>query len=283
MAIPVKAMIDILMLPKEEIDEILEAKPFGLSKQEFVYSILSFFKFEKSDNRYINKSARKQMLKKYQFPPQLVQNINSLEKEIDTTMIEKPVEEEPSYLSDIHVNPEIWDTITSKIPTDFNNLEKAYYIYYQLCKTFTYSDDYYYWGETKKIVPIGFNISIEDLKNKTKDNNEVLCYEIMGIYEAFLKSLGIRFEHSDRERQRNAINPYKTHHALNINIDDEFLIEADATRGVIIGDMPLAKENRPLTGFICLNKNEDIQKRFASSLDKVNKYIAQTEELETSF
>lgn len=282
-AIPIKTMVDILMLPQEEIEEILEKKPFGLSKQEFVYSILAVFKLDQNHKRYINLSERMQMFKKYYFPSQLVQNVHELEKTVDTTLIEKPIQEEPKYVSYIHVNPEIWNTITSKIPTDFNNLEKAYYIYYQLCKTFTYSEHYFRWGETRKETMIGIIKKIEDLERKTKVNNHVVCYEIMGIYQAFLKDMGVKFDHADDNFNRNRNVSYKNHPVVNINIDDEFLIEADATRSVITGDMPLAKENRPLKGFLCTNQNEDTQKRFAASIEKVNKYIAQTEELETSF
>ena len=75
---------------------------------------------------------------------------------------------------------------------------------------------------------------------------------------------------------------YESHKRMSLIID-EFILESDATRGVISGDMPLAKENRSLEGFICLNYNEETQEKFNASLKKVHDYIKETEKQETSF
>ena len=51
---------------------------------------------------------------------------------------------------------------------EFDDLEKAYYIYYQLCKNFTYSFSYFTHGETRKQSHIGLIRRISDLEQNKK-------------------------------------------------------------------------------------------------------------------
>lgn len=279
--IPVSTLIDFLLLPYEELEQVLQQKPFGLTKEEFAYTVLSYFKYSNS-SRYRNETAKKNMLAHYYFPEQILSNIERLESSIDITLTEEQIQERPTYLDEIKISDELWQQVTSKIPSDFNDLEKAYYIYYQLCKTFTYDFSYFKWGETKKPSHIGFNRRIENIESKNSTYNNVVCYEIMAIYEKFIQHLNIPFDIDDGNK-RGETADYQAHPTIRMAISDKYFIEADPTHSVIKGDMPLAKENRPVNGFKCKNNSEQVRQDFQASIDKVNAYIWQEEKNETSF
>ena len=104
----------------------------------------------------------------------------------------------------------------------------------------------------------------------------------MAIFQKFLQYLNIKYDVNDgKNRGTNVL--YDSHSELNFSIDETFLIEADATKSVISGDMPLAKENRHLNGFVCKNTTERIQQLFNNSIVKVENYIRQTELQDSSF
>lgn len=266
--VPVSVMTELLNLPTEELESILDTNPYGLTKTEFVHCVTSYF---------INQGIHQ----KYFLPKQLIENIEALKQKVDTTAVEYNIYSSPNYVDEIEVNDELWNAIINKIPEDFDTLEKAYYIYYQLCKTFTYSDAFFAQGESQKNSSSRIVRKISDLPNLNKDDNNVVCYEIMGIYQKFLKHLGLKYDVNTWEGKGPHVS-YDLHPSLTIIIDD-YVVEADATRGVISGDMPLAKENRPLKGFCCFNEHPVTKAKFNASLDKVNRYIADTEKQETSF
>lgn len=268
-SIKIIEMIKFLELPQEELEQVLEENPLNLSKREFVHLIKTFFQKEQTTEKYF-------------FPEEMLEKINYLTEKVDTAALECHLDDRPFYYPYIQVNEELWDDILSKIPEDFNNLEKAYYIYYQLCKTFTYNEDYFVLGETKKETGISIDRKIYNLKKLNKKNNQVVCYEILAIFEKFMNHLNIPYDMTNTLGGSGHSISYESHKRMSLIID-EFLLEADATRGVISGDMPLAKENRSLEGFICLNYNEETQEKFNASLKKVHDYIKETEKQETSF
>lgn len=268
-SVKIMEMVKLLELPQEELEEILEEEPLNLSKREFVHLIKTFFQKEQTTEKYF-------------FPEEMLEKINYLTEKVDTASLEYHLDDRPFYYPYIKVNEELWDDILNKIPKDFNNLEKAYYIYYQLCKTFTYNHYYFVNGETKKDTGISISTKIYNLDKLNKTNNQVVCYEILAIFEKFMNHLNIPYDMTDSLGGSGHSISYETHKRMSLIID-EYLLEADATRGVITGDMPLAKENRPLEGFICLNYNEETQDRFNASLKKVHDYIKETEKQETSF
>ena len=219
-------MIKLLELPQEELEQALEENPLNLSKREFVHLIKTFFQKEQTTEKYF-------------FPEELLEKINNLIEKVDTAALEYHLDDRPFYYPYIQVNEELWDDILSKIPEDFNNLEKAYYIYYQLCKTFTYNEDYFVLGETKKETGISIDTKIYNLKKLNKKNNQVVCYEILAIFEKFMNHLNIPYDMTNTLGGSGHSISYESLKRMSLIID-EFLLEADATRGVISGDMPLA-------------------------------------------
>ena len=269
--IPIKIMdiINLLNLPIDELEKVLEESPLNISKREFVHLLKTYFQKEQTTEKYL-------------FPKEMLDKIDYLTKTIDTAALDYHLGERPFYYPYIQVNEELWDDILNKIPEDFNKLEKAYYIYYQLCKTFTYHVDYFILGETQKNPGIYINRKMYNLNKLNKETNQVICYEILAIFEKFMNHLNIPYDMTNSLGGSGHSISYESHKRMSLIID-EFLIEADATRGVITGDMPLAKENRPLEGFICLNYTDDTQAKFDASLKKVHDYINETEKKETSF
>lgn len=279
--ISIQFIIDMLILPFEKLEVVMNNKPFGLSKAETAYVILSYFKLP-GGFRYQNLTQKKMMLEHYLFPEQIINNIKKIEESIDIAIIDYPIQEIPYYADDIEVNPELWNSIINKLPKEFTTLEQVYFIYYQLCKNLTYYDKYFTVGETKKHSHIGFNYKLKNLSSISSSNNEVVCFEIMAIFQKFLQHLNIKYDVNDGKNRGTDIQ-YGSHSEVNFSIDDTFLIEADATRSVISGDMPLAKENRHLNGFLCKNTTDSVHQKFNESITKVENYIRETEFQESSF
>jgi len=284
-SINLNSLVEILLLSPKELYEAIEKNPFGLNKSEFIHCVYSIFEEPINGLAGINfnmvRSRKLRLFDKYYFPKQLVDNVDVLLKKVDITSFEEAITLEPEYIDDIHVNDELWNKIINKVPKDFNKLEQAYYIYYQLCKIFTYHLNYFVLGESSKEIGISVVRKFRFLSSYNEENNGVVCFEIMAIYQKFLKYLGLDFDVYDGECRGSDVI-YSRHSNVNMAIDD-MLITIDATKSVISGDMPLAKENRPLKGFICINKNEITQERFRESLEKVHKYIYENEKQESSF
>ncbi len=270
--IPVDAAFELLELPIDELIEVLKTKPFGLHEDEFADFLNAYtLKYDIFDRFFLS--------------PNAIDNIEKLASRNDIFAFNYSLREEPFYAQFITVNTNLWDNILSKIPSDFNKLEKAYYIYYQLCKTFTYSEDYFAISEKTNyndyIEELSWNTSPIGLVNLDEKNNQLICYEIMGIYQKFLKYLNIKY--MVKTNLESGVHVLFAKHPTINAIIDNMVLSIDATRGVINGDMPLAKENKPLKGFICLNNNRATQEKFNKSLTKVNKYIQETETKEQSF
>ncbi len=267
--VSIEYMNELLTLPYDDIKEVLGQNPFGLTDREMAHCLRSYFIGNCMHDRYF-------------LPPELIKKVYDLKDEVDTLTLDLTHYDEPYYLPLVSVDKELWNKILGKAPEDFNQLETAYYIYYQLCKTFTYSKDYFTMVESSKVSSSTmFDKSISSLPKYNEENNELVCYEIMAIYQKFLHHLGIKFD-VQANYGRGGEVPYDAHSVVNMVID-EFYIEADATRGVIAGDMPLAKENLPLEGFKCMNNQQTTVTKFYESINKVNEYIQETEKQENSF
>ena len=75
--ISIQFIIDMLMLPFEKLEVVMNNKPFGLSKEETAYVILSYFKLP-GGFRYQNLTQKKMMLEHYLFPEQIAVQKNHL-------------------------------------------------------------------------------------------------------------------------------------------------------------------------------------------------------------
>ena len=263
--IPFTSYIDLLNLPKAELEEVLENKElYGMPKEKYINALYSFL-------------AKEHILERYFLPEELLSNLAFINLKIDTYAYEDSLTKLPSYTNEITINDKLYKDILSKVPQDFTKLEKAYYIYYQLCKTFTYDEEYY--ASTGLQLPIGSkkHEDIGYLEQINQEENQVVCYEFNAIYSKFLEAIGLEYEYTINRRYSSG------HEALNF-IADKFYISADSTKdGIVYGDMPAAKQGLPLTGFKLLNYRQETQEEFSSSIKKVSDFIKKEEEQERSF
>ena len=191
---------------------------------------------------------------------------------IDLEAINKHLETKDKLFEKIHIDKDIEDAILTSMPVDFNDLEKAIYIYIKMCKIFTYNEEYF----TKYFD--------EAIKRKHKDlsyvdsinlfNNEAVCFEFNIIYAAFLNRLGIKFKSNYMGYDDEV---YGEGHVKMEFRCDKFLVKADAVSYMTKSDLTYAKVNQPLIGLICLNKNEETQKEFEDAVNKVYLHILSEE------
>ncbi len=187
---------------------------------------------------------------------------------IDLEAINKHLETKDTLFQKIHIDKSLEDAILSGIPVDFNDLEKAIYIYIKMCRIFTYNEEYF----TKYFD--------EDIKRKHKDlsyvdqinlfNNEAVCFEFNIIYAAFLNRLGIKFK-SNYMGYHDEV--YGEGHVKMEFRWGKFLVRADAVSYMTKSDLTYAKVSQPLIGLVCLNKNEETQEEFEEALNKVYIHI----------
>lgn len=259
-----QSFLDLLSLSKEELEEILKSKQIAsMPKEKYINALNEFF-------------AKNHILEKYFLPKEMLDNLAIIQSKVDTYAYEGYFTKLPNYTKEINVNDELWQDIWSKVPEDFTTLEKAYYIYYQLCKIFTYDEEWYASTGLAE-PPDSKHKDIFYLEELNKDENQVVCYEFNAIYSKFLESLGIEYEYTINCRYAGG------HEGLNF-IANQFYVSADSTiDSIIYGDMPAAKQGLPLTGFKLLNYKASTQEEFDASIKKVNDYIKKEEEQDKSF
>ncbi len=270
--IPVKLIYQFLDLDNESINKIIETnKPFTnmMPLSHFLYALNKYFKDKKILENYLVEERLKERLKK----------IMSSEK-VDVQMLNEYLNTDDSLLEQVKVNNDLQNLIFSGIPPEFNDLEKAIYIYIKMCKILTYDDEYY--AVNQKGPLANKHKIIDNIFNVSKDNNKIVCYEFDAIYSYFLHKLGINYKHfvlsdgKDDEFDDDIYNYSDGHTFLKFRYD-KYLINADSTTSILQGDLIQAKLNQSLKGLRCENINEESRKEFNMVMHKVYKYIADRE------
>ncbi len=253
-SLPVKSLVD--LLNEEDLDSIiLSGKYKDLRIEDYVFVLDQFL-----DNFKI--------LEKYNLPKNMKGNLKKLMDNVDIIAINRCMDYPDNYLSKAVISDELRERIYRNMPDDFDNLEKAFYVYYELCNTLTYDEEQFArrYDKDYEIKHRDFN----RLKEVTPQNNKIVCYEFTAIYAAFLKELGIKFE------LVGACDYGKGHVSLNLR-HDKFIVNADSVVGIIRSDLAYAKNGLKLTGFILENENLRTELEFERKLEKVYSYIAKTD------
>lgn len=250
---------ELLSLSKEELLNLFEKDSInGIPGPEFLELINETFKYGVE-------------LENYLFPDQIVENKYMLEEKIDNEIICFDNSEQPSFTKNIVINEMLWKEVWDKVPEKFNKLEKAYYIYYELCKIFTFDEEAFVNGDEQKS-SIAHNI--ERLKLLNKDNWEVLCYEFTAIYSKFLEALQLPYNIAGG-------TTYGPNHLYIEFAYDNYYIIADSTKTLINSDLSLAKRGKELSGFVLLSTHQKKTKEnFHDELENVKQYIKREEENE---
>ena len=233
----------------------------GIPKKHMIYAFAEF----------INNES---ILKDYLVSDDVRLNYEAIKSNqlVDLEAINKHLETKDTLFQKIHIDKSLEDAILSGIPVDFNDLEKAIYIYIKMCRIFTYNEEYF----TKYFD--------EGIKRKHKDlsyvnqinlfNNEAVCFEFNIIYAAFLNRLGIKFK-SNYMGYHDEV--YGEGHVKMEFRWGKFLVRADAVSYMTKSDLTYAKVSQPLIGLVCLNKNKETQEEFKEALNKVYMHILREE------
>ena len=250
---------ELLSLPKEELLSLFEKDIInGIPGPEFLELINETFKYGTE-------------LENYLFPDQIIENKYMLEEKIDNEVICFDNSEQPLFSKDIVINEMLWNEVWDKVPEEFNQLEKAYYIYYQLCKIFTFDEEAFVNGDERKSSIVH---NIERLKLLNKDNWEVLCYEFAAIYSKFLEALQLPYNIAGG-------TTYGPNHIYIEFAYDNYYIIADSTKTLINSDLSLAKRGKDLSGFVLLSTHKkNTKEKFHDELENVKQYIKREEDNE---
>lgn len=222
----------------------------------FLYSVLKFLK----DNDIFNKYN-------------VSNNVNSIYSDLATY---KNVDFEAfnvlnytvdKSLNQVFINSLLRNKIVDSIPKDYSKLEKSIYIYINMCKTLSYDEEFYACNQQGNVAK--YHENINNIRDITPDNNDVVCYEFNSIYGKLLNEFGINYKSFSKDSDE-----FGGGHANLIFRVDKFLIEADAVTSILRGDLFQAKCNQKLVGLNCINENEATVNEFKNAFLKVYEDLA---------
>lgn len=180
----------------------------------------------------------------------------------DNALIKKSVAD-ATIQHTYHASDSLSNSILESIPSEFNQTEKAIYIYAKLCKTLSYDPIYYYNGNLLT------HTNVSNIEEYDDMNNEVVCYEFSYILADLLKQTGIEHIKEGEIVEGN----FKNEHANVLFESDDLIIRADSTRTVLGGDMSESKYKNSLAGIRCELYDEEAQQRFKNYKNKVRTYL----------
>ena len=245
-----KDLIDFLTLEDEEYDKIM-----ANNKTIMHYSIENFLYAIK------RKFCRSEISYRYNLPAYINKRVRSIKDNevVDIEAINNIIETDDCKLDKIELAYSFEKEIMDSIPKDYNKLEKAIFIYIQLCKILTYDPVYFALGQK-----CTGHDRISRLSSIDKNNNEVVCYEFNSIYGYFLNKLGINYYATNGDK-----TSYGNKHASLYFRVGKYIVSADSVTSILAGDLVRAKSNMNLNGINLVNSNKQSQKEFDDTLKKV--------------
>ena len=179
------------------------------------------------------------------------------------------------------LNDNLKRKILDKMPSDYDDFEKAYYIYLRLCKMFYYDEEYFCYSygtisRKRKDEPKTNHGDIKRL-NDIDINSGVICGEITMLYVKFLELLNIPYQIMGYDNNLN-VRYYKMHIKVRFKTG-EYLVDADAGHGVFNSDMSSIKIFNQVHGFkLVPGLPVRVQDEFNKKTAKVEEYIASLNE-----
>lgn len=259
--VPASSFIELMTMSDKEMDEVIKNEYYKDQKLDhIVYALDDFL-------------VHKKILDKYYIPKDVDKNLTKLRDNIDITYINRCLDYELNYIRKVEINEKLKEAVLNDIPPHFDDLEKAFYIYYKLCSVLSYDDRYF---AKRSMDEKREHKYFDRLCTITPDNNEVICYEFNSLYAKMLKDMGIVYE-------LNGSNQYADGHVSITFRVDKFLVNADSTVGMISSDLAYAKNGLILTGFTLENTNERTKAQFETKIDKVYDYLRSKESVSSKY
>lgn len=274
--IPIMLIYQFMDLDNESFNNVISASNGinGIPLAHFLYAVSKYYEDNKIEENYLVNEDLKGRLKE----------IKSSEK-VDVQMLNKYLDTNDSILEQMKVNIELQDLILSDISPEFNDLEKAIYVYIKMCKVLTYDEEFY--AVNQKGPLSEKHKTIDNVANISLANNKVVCYEFDAIYSYFLNKLGINYKHfvgtvdgngkQGEEEFDDEYNRYSEGHTFLKYRCGKHLVKADSVTSILQGDIMQAKLNQPLRGLVCENTNEQSKNEFSQAMHKIYNYIANRE------
>lgn len=250
-SISYKACFNFLQLSEAEYQEICTNDDIktieGIPKNVFIYAVSHL---DISDNYDIPRLVQKRLgrLKNY--------------TDYDTESLNLITETKGETIQNAHINPELKEALTKDIPTNYNPLEKAIYIYFKMCDILSYDEEFFATNEKGKTALK--HADINHISTITPENNLVVCYEFNAIYAKMLEELNINYEIIS-----SIIGTYGRGHAYLEFRYDKFLIRADAVAPFFKSDIFYIKINELPNGLKCYNSNTNTRHEFNEILKRV--------------
>lgn len=237
----------------EENFKKIESK--GITKREIFFLINEFIK----DNG---------IMQRFIFEDKIVERYKKLSNYqiIDFESINRIKQ---GKLKDAYISEELKSYLYKDMPTHYDNLEKAIYLYIKMCKYLSY-DPSYYIHEQKN----GHVIAHDDASRliNIKDNNSnIVCYEFNYMYAKLLEELNIPYNSTIRK-----LDTGRGHANLEF-VYGKYIVLIDAVTSIFRGDLVNAKINSDLEGIKCLNNSLSSVNMFEEILDKVYQDIMDEE------
>ena len=162
----------------------------------------------------------------------------------------------------ININEKLKNSILNYIPKKYSNLEKAIFIYHQLCLKLNYSLEFFLDEEkfTQKYASLDY---IEKVNGE--DVNEVVCFSFNAIFVQLLIDAGIcdntaMYLNKIYSTLDNCL--YPVHNSVILTIDNNKYV-VDSTVGVLDkNDLTLSKySTHKLTGWDIMHNLENIDEK----------------------
>lgn len=249
--IHVKDIYDFLAAGEETYQafyEDLDVLYKGMPKRDFIYALSSFLLDLDVFERYI-------------YPPYLEDRFYDIVDSdlIDIEAYDTFLESDDEKVRDVKINPLLRKKIFEGIKDEYDDLDKAIYIYISLCRTLTYDDEFYADNQGGKAADKHRNINY--ISMITPENNKVVCWDFAYIYSSLLKELGINFKLPDMD--------YGTEHTAVLFRYDKFLLTADAVKSILKGDLVRSKIGYQLNGLTAYNNNVDTKREFEERVKRI--------------
>ena len=260
--IPISIMLDFMNKSDEDFKNICLNSQIiaGIPKEHFAFACTNYLSEKNNhDSRFDHPIIRRHynILLNYELI-----DFESINKDLD--IIDKVYDK-------VELKKEVKDLITSRIPQDYNTLEKAIYIYIKMCELFTYDREYFSQNQS-------YQKDLDYISTISSSNLEIVCFEFVVIYAQLLSEIGVNFRSYYGNKQKiyelrsimdSGELSYGQKHAFTEFRVGKFLVDADAMESILEGDLVNVKIHKPLNGIQCLNSNQETQREFDEIVKKV--------------
>ena len=174
------------------------------------------------------------------------------------------------------VNENLKNNILSRIPEDYSKLEKALFIYKELCKTLEYSVEYFFDEDNVKDEYLDIR-NLEKVDGET--NKEVVCFTFNAIYIALLMEADVcdkdTISHKDVLGKEDPTRFLCDHQSLTLTIDSQ-QYSVDSTYGVL-DDNDLVDSKFGVPSFDGWSLSEESQSEDFEKFDKAIEKLTEEE------